>query len=67
MRYKLRLLRLQRELTLKQVASEIGLTKAAYRNIEVGLRDPSWKIARRMEKFFGTPASELLEVIEAKA
>lgn len=58
---KLRTLRLQRKLTLKQAAEAAGLkSKSSYRNIETGFRDPSWEVAQRLESYFCTPASELL-------
>lgn len=67
MRKKLRALRLQRELTLENVAQIIGLTKSAYGNIESGRRWPSSKIIIRMELFFGIPASDLLAESEEEA
>ena len=60
MRYKLRTLRLKRQLTLNEVAKAVGLTKAGYGNIETGRRWPSGRVIIRLEQFFGIPASELL-------
>lgn len=48
-------------LTQEEIALKVGLkSKQAYSRIELGQRNPSWKVAQRMEQFFGIPASELL-------
>jgi putative transcriptional regulator len=52
--------RTKHNLTQKQVATAIGLTKQGYSHIERGYRNPSWKLQKRLEQFFGIPASELL-------
>ena len=65
MRNNLRSLRIQRDLTLNDVAQKVGLTKSGYGNIETGRRWPSGKVIIRLEKFFGIPASELLAESEA--
>jgi putative transcriptional regulator len=62
MRNKLRTRRLERGLTLDNVAQAVGLTKSAYGNIESGRRKPSLDIAFNLERFFGLPASELLAI-----
>lgn len=66
MRNRLRNERKKRNLTLKQVAEIIGLTRGFYTNIELSRRNPSWKTAQRLERFFNIPASELLAETEAE-
>lgn len=58
--------RKKRNMTQEQVAMAIGLTKQGYNHIENGRCNPSWKTQKRLEKFFGIPASELLAESEAE-
>ncbi|WP_072870859.1 helix-turn-helix transcriptional regulator [Desulfofundulus thermosubterraneus] len=51
-------------LTQEQVSLVIGISKKTYSHIETGRRNPSWEVAQRLEKFFGIPASELLEITD---
>ncbi|MDR3348847.1 MAG: helix-turn-helix domain-containing protein [Acidaminococcales bacterium] len=46
--------------TQEFVARKIGITKAAYSNIETGKRKPSYEILCKLEALFGKPHSELL-------
>ena len=52
--------RIKKNITGKQLAQEIGITKAMICMIENCHCNPSWKVAQRLERFFGIPASELL-------
>lgn len=54
--------------TLEQVAEMIGLTKAAYRNIEAGDRYPSYKVLVKLLDLFGysDPRKLFEEVGESK-
>lgn len=42
------------------VAKALDISVRMYQYLEAGQRNPSWKVAQRMEQFFGIPASELL-------
>ena len=60
MRNKLRLLRLQKGYKQDDVAKVVGISRRMYGFIESGCRNPSWSVVKRLENFFGIPASELL-------
>lgn len=60
MRTRLRNIRKEQNLTQKEIAQRTGLSESSYKNIELGNRNPSWKVAQHLEKYFGIPASELL-------
>ena len=53
--------RLNRGMSYKDVADEIGLTERAVRYIEDGQRDPSWGTVQKLAKLFSNiPIDELL-------
>jgi len=58
---QLKMLRLQHQWTQQYVADEIGITKAAYSNIENGNRSPSLKIALHLQNMFDLQIEKLLE------
>ena len=60
MRSKLIKMRNDKNLFQESVANAIGISRRMYGYIETGHRNPSWTVARRLEQFFGIPASELL-------
>lgn len=62
-----RLIKEREKLGLNQteLALKLDLTKQGYNLIENNQRDPSWKVAQRLEQFFGIPASELLAEINS--
>jgi len=62
-RYRLYGERTKRGLTQEQVAKIAKITRSGYNHIESGHRNPSWSVAKRLEQFFGIPASELLTEI----
>lgn len=46
--------------TQQYVADKIGITKAAYSNIETQKRKPSLKVAVQLYKMFGIPVENML-------
>ena len=46
--------------TQQYVADKIGITKAAYSNIETQKRKPSLKVAVKLYKMFGIPVENML-------
>jgi len=57
---KIRAIRQSKGFTQNQLAKIIEISPEHLSSIESGRRDPSWEVARRLEKFFGIPAGELL-------
>lgn len=47
-------------LSAEQVAKAVGIRKRMYYYVESGQNYPSRKVEKRLEQFFGIPASELL-------
>lgn len=66
MKTLLKIERLKRNLTIKQVAAELGLSRSGYLNIEAGRRTPSYNLSNKMEDYFGIPARELLTETEVQ-
>lgn len=62
MKTLLKIERQKRNLSIKQVATELGLSRSGYLNIEAGRRKPSYDLSNRMEDYFGIPARELLAI-----
>lgn len=62
MKTLLKIERLKRNLTIKEVAAELGLSRSGYLNIEAGRRTPSYNLSNKMEDYFGIPARELLAI-----
>lgn len=58
---QLKILRLQHRWTQQYVSDIIGITKAAYSNIENGNRNPSLKVALHLQNIFGLQIEKLLE------
>ena len=58
---QLKQIRLDRKWTQQYVADIIGITKAAYSNIETQKRSPSLKVALRLQSLFGLPIEKLFE------
>lgn len=57
------LLKLKRKnygLSAEQVAEAIGIKKRMYYYVESGEKLPSRRVEKRLEQFFGIPASDLL-------
>ena len=59
---RLRELRLEQGLTLKQVSSALQLTLSAYANYERGIREPSVAIIKRICKFYNVSSDYLLGI-----
>ena len=60
---KVKQLRFNTGLTQYQLASELGISDRAYRDIENGKAIPSLKVVERMEKYFRQPYQELLKEV----
>lgn len=56
---KLKKMRLERNLTHKEVAIELGISRAMYTLIENGDRNPSIKIMQRIVMLFGDEAKDI--------
>lgn len=50
MRNKLRRIRLEKGLTHEKIAELVGISRATYTNIELGHKNPSFKVAARIKK-----------------
>lgn len=50
MRHKLRQLRVNKKLTQEQIAQKVGIDRAYYTNIELGNKNPSFKVAVKIKK-----------------
>lgn len=61
---RLKELRIESGLTLKQVSDSLQLTLSAYANYEYGVREPSIEIIKRMCKFFNVSSDYLLGIQE---
>ncbi|MDE6356725.1 MAG: helix-turn-helix transcriptional regulator [Clostridia bacterium] len=59
---RLRELRLEQGLTLKQVSSALQLTLSAYANYERGIREPSVAIIKRICAFYNVSSDYLLGI-----
>lgn len=58
----LRQLRTEKDLSQKQVADSIGITRTAYSNYEQGLREPSLQILVKIASFFEVSAGYVLGI-----
>lgn len=52
-------LRIQRSLTQEQVAKALGITTSYYGMIEIGTRNPTLKLAKKIADFFNKPIEEI--------
>lgn len=57
---RLKGLRLERQLTLKQTAAELKISLPAYAHYEQGVREPAFEVFVRICDFFNVPADYLL-------
>lgn len=61
---KLKQLRLDKKLTQSNVAKVLGISVRMYQYLEASQRNPSWKLSRKLEDFFGgVSARELLSAV----
>lgn len=58
---KIRLLRVEYDISNKELASTIGCTTGFLTMIEDGQRDPSLAMAYRIAKYFGLTVDELIQ------
>lgn len=56
----LRRMRLERGMTLQELAKVLGVTLTSIHCYEAGKRDPSLKTLKKMAKFFGCKIDDLL-------
>jgi len=56
---KLKLIRLNKKMTYKQVADEVGITKEYYWQIENGKRRLSYELAVKIARVFGKTPDEI--------
>ena len=61
---KIAQLRVQNNWTQNDVANMIGITKAAYSNIETGKRNPSFNIIIKLQRIFNDSIDRLLIEID---
>ncbi|MDE6059130.1 MAG: helix-turn-helix domain-containing protein [Clostridia bacterium] len=57
---KLKDLRLEKGLTQAEVSKKLGLTRTAIANYELGIREPSLEILKKICKFFEVSSDFLL-------
>lgn len=60
MNEKLKLLRIEQELSQKQVAAALGITASAYSNYEQGLREPNLDMLKKICIFYKVSADYLI-------
>lgn len=59
----LKQIRLKNQWTQQYVADNVGITKATFSNIETYKRNPSLKVALRLQNLFGLPIEKLLRTV----
>lgn len=52
-------LREEKKSTREQVAKAVGLSLCGYINIELGNRNPSFKVAKKIAHYFGMPVESI--------
>lgn len=60
MRKKLRFIRQEKNLTHKDMADSIGLVRASYTNIELGIKNPSERVVRKIKEILENNDEDLL-------
>ena len=60
MNKKIKQLRKEKGLSIKEVANAIGVSLSAYSNYEQGIREPSYEILKKICIYFGVSADYLL-------
>jgi len=63
---KIRQERQKRCWTLEYVASQIGITKSAYRLVEIAERKPSYEVLVKLENLFGLSHRELFAAVSTE-
>ena len=61
---KLQAIRLHRNLSIHEAANLIGMSAFSYKQIEVGLRDPSLRRLKEIAAAFSVPVAELIDDVE---
>ena len=61
----LRNLRVQRQLTQKKLADDMGMSQASITAYETGFREPSFEIVRKFAEYFHVAPSSLMPFVEA--
>lgn len=58
-RKRLKLFRIERDLTQSDMALHLGCERATYSAIELGKRNPSFDLMERFKKVFNVPAESM--------
>lgn len=61
-----KILRIERDYTLKQVADGTGLTESAVSRYESGKREPNGRVISYFCKFYGVSADYLLGLVDKR-
>lgn len=61
---KLKTLRLEKGLTQKQVSIQLEVTDSCYRNYELGIREPSLDVLKKICQVFDVSADYLLGLVD---
>jgi len=61
---RLKILRIIQNIKQRQLANNLGVTPAYISLLETNQKRPSWRIMRRLAKFFGMTLSELFEDVD---
>lgn len=56
----LRKIRKEKNLSINEIITVLGIKRRMYYYLESGEKQPSRKVEKRLERFFGIPAGELL-------
>lgn len=59
---KIQALRIKKDITQIEVATDLGLSRIYYGNIEKGLRTANEKLAKRIAELLGVKLSEIFKV-----
>ena len=59
---KLKELREERQKTQREVAEALGIKEQAYQRYEYGTREPKIDVIRKLARYYGISADEILEL-----
>lgn len=63
-RLKLKIFRIEHDLTQSDMANKIGCSRDAYSSIEGGGRNPSYDFMENLQKAFDVPAEQMWGLLE---
>lgn len=64
---RMRILRKDKDRTMKQIADDLGIDESYYSLVETGKRKPSDDLAEKISKYYGHPWEKLVAVVQVKA